>query len=554
MMKLYKSFLFIIFLFVNSISSAAVQSAPEATSDSLKQKDFHELLILFWKKHYKDSIIKARLGKAYLKKAKEANSPELIANGYQMLIDLYQDNLEVSLIYVDSIIKTTYLLKKNFYPGIGYLMKGNFLVEKGEFEQALESYLLAKKIAEENANSEQVFVSEHKIALVKLLLGKIEEAHKVFKSHYDRLLDQNRIRTNSQLYIGTMYRLIETYHKRKEYDTSYQLIQNGLKYSKNNSYGHYYPELLYSFGVNRFHKEEYENAVDSLTRALEVYPATSASEINKCYLYLGKSFVKLKRLDKAKLNLELLYSRITNTNFDAENREVFELLSDIYKKESNKTKLVELLSTWIDYEQQFQEEYNKIERLISLKYEIPDLEKQRQDLLQEIDAARANSMIKNILILMFTGVFLILGALFIRKSKIKKEKVVTEAEPETPKNIISDELRFEILDKLLDFERQKLFLKNDLTLTKTAKKLNTNSSYLSKVINTEKKKNFTNYINDLRIDHCLEQIHKNDVFKQYSVRAMAKEVGFNNIQSFVKAFSKKMNCNPANYLNRVSGL
>lgn len=548
------------FLVASSVSVAATQSLKESTLDSLKRKDFHELLLLFWKKHYNDSVIKVKLGKAYLEKAKEVNNPELIANGYQMLIDLHQNDLKVSLVYTDSIIETTYMLKNNSYPATGYWMKGNFLVENGELEEALESYLLAKKISEENAHMEQIFVSEHKIAYVKFRLGKVNEAHKIFKNHYKTLSAQNKTKTNDQLYIGTMCRLIETYHKRKEYDTSYQLIKKGLVNSKNNSYGHYYPELLYSFGVNRFHKGEYIRAVDSLTKALGIYPATSASEINKCYLYLGKSFIKLDKLDKAKHNLELLYGRLTNINFEPEHRELFEVLSDVYRQERNKTKLVELLSTWIDYERQFQEEYNKVERIINQKYEIPDLERQKQDLLEEITVTQRKSMIKSVVIFLSTGTLLILGVLFLRKSKNKtqvnkekkKEDVIIKSKSETSRNIISEELRTEILDKLLYFECQKLFLKNNLTLIKVAKKLNTNSTYLSKVINTEKKKNFTNYINDLRIAYCVEQINENEVFKQYSVRAMAKEVGFNNIQSFVKAFSKKMNCNPANYLNRVS--
>ncbi len=68
------------------------------------------------------------------------------------------------------------------------------------------------------------------------------------------------------------------------------------------------------------------------------------------------------------------------------------------------------------------------------------------------------------------------------------------------------------------------------------------------MINLEKQKNFTNYINDLRIKYCIQQIEQNKNFKHYSIRSMAKDVGFNNIQSFAKAFSKEVGCNPAEYI------
>jgi len=70
---------------------------------------------------------------------------------------------------------------------------------------------------------------------------------------------------------------------------------------------------------------------------------------------------------------------------------------------------------------------------------------------------------------------------------------------ETKSHIISYKKVQEILDKLIAFENKKLFRNNKYTLGSVAKKLNTNSSYLSKIINAHKEKTFTEYITELII-------------------------------------------------------
>jgi len=72
-----------------------------------------------------------------------------------------------------------------------------------------------------------------------------------------------------------------------------------------------------------------------------------------------------------------------------------------------------------------------------------------------------------------------------------------------------------------------------------AKILNTNSKYLSKVINKFKSKTFNNYINELRIEYFMQEFQSNSQFKNYTIKAIAEEVGFTNTETFTKAFFKK---------------
>ncbi|WP_430410788.1 helix-turn-helix domain-containing protein [Kordia sp.] len=96
-----------------------------------------------------------------------------------------------------------------------------------------------------------------------------------------------------------------------------------------------------------------------------------------------------------------------------------------------------------------------------------------------------------------------------------------------------------ILFELQQFEKERGFLISKITLHEFAKKIQTNTKYLSKVINTHKLTSFRNYINDLRIQYSIEELKSNSEYKKYTVKAMAKEAGFGSVNSFSKAFQKR---------------
>src|SRR5690606_36721941 len=93
-----------------------------------------------------------------------------------------------------------------------------------------------------------------------------------------------------------------------------------------------------------------------------------------------------------------------------------------------------------------------------------------------------------------------------------------------PKDVIED-----ILAKLHLFEQNNDFIKNGITLNSISKELETNSSYLSKIINFYKEVSFSNYLNNLRITYAIDKLKKDSIFRNYSIHAIALEVGFNTL-------------------------
>ena len=116
---------------------------------------------------------------------------------------------------------------------------------------------------------------------------------------------------------------------------------------------------------------------------------------------------------------------------------------------------------------------------------------------------------------------------------------------------ISKEIVKSVLIALEELENNNTFLDNEITLNSLSKLYNTNSNYLSKIINTYKEKNFSTYISDLRIAYCLEKLKNDTTFRKYSIKAIAFEVGFNNTESFSKAFFKKTEIYPSYFIKEL---
>ncbi|WAC01797.1 helix-turn-helix domain-containing protein [Lacinutrix neustonica] len=119
---------------------------------------------------------------------------------------------------------------------------------------------------------------------------------------------------------------------------------------------------------------------------------------------------------------------------------------------------------------------------------------------------------------------------------------------------IADDVIKRILNELKDFENKNKFLRKDLSLNNLAKDFNTNSVYLSKIVNHYKGLSFSNYLNDLRLEYCLEQLNSNHQLRAYTIKAISSEVGFSNSESFSKAFYNKTGIKPSFYVTELNKL
>ena len=141
--------------------------------------------------------------------------------------------------------------------------------------------------------------------------------------------------------------------------------------------------------------------------------------------------------------------------------------------------------------------------------------------------------------------------LFIQPEIITKaEEISHPKEPKYKNSGLTEDMLFILkiqLDELL--QKKKPYLDNNITLEKLSQDLNTDRYSLSQVINQEYGKNFYEFINDYRVEETINIINKSKEIK--SVNDLIYESGFNNRVSFYKAFKKRKNMTPMEYVKTV---
>ncbi|MFV9552042.1 helix-turn-helix domain-containing protein [Algibacter sp. PT7-4] len=119
-------------------------------------------------------------------------------------------------------------------------------------------------------------------------------------------------------------------------------------------------------------------------------------------------------------------------------------------------------------------------------------------------------------------------------------------------NTIDENVKTIILNKLNKLEQDLFFINQNCTLRQTAQQLKTNPKYLSQVINQEKKSNFSNYINELRINYLLAKLLKEKDFRESKLSYIAVSVGFNNLNTFNAAFKKRQGILPSYFIKELT--
>jgi len=98
-------------------------------------------------------------------------------------------------------------------------------------------------------------------------------------------------------------------------------------------------------------------------------------------------------------------------------------------------------------------------------------------------------------------------------------------------------------------EEKKPYLEPDLNLAQLSRLLNTNPSFLSKIINEGFCQNFNDYINDYRVKAVIEKLKAGEQ-KTQTLLGIAYDCGFNSKATFNRAFKKLTGTSPKEWLEK----
>lgn len=101
------------------------------------------------------------------------------------------------------------------------------------------------------------------------------------------------------------------------------------------------------------------------------------------------------------------------------------------------------------------------------------------------------------------------------------------------------------------FDNDKLYLNPDLRISDLCRLLNTNRTYLSRLMNDDFGLSFNDFVNRYRVVYSI-QIIEQDISEKYSQIHIAEQSGFGSVSSFNRAFRKEMGIAPSEHRRNLS--
>lgn len=522
--------------------------------DSLVNLNYDELEVQI--DNAQSDSIRSIYAHLYLKMAKNDNDPIKIADGYNFLTNAYSHTL-TGLKYADSIIMTTKMLNTKKYTGDGYLKKGVQLYYLARGEEALKSYIIAYENFQTHDNEYGKVKVNHYISLLKNNLNEHEGSLKLLRQNLLFFNNEKNQKKYRRQYLKSLFALGDVYDRNKLLDSAEIVGAKGIKESLKTQDKYLCPLFLLSYGVTKTLKKEFDVALDSLKKSSKLLTINKRA-IASSYFYISEAYLgkknKLKQI--AYLNkIDFLYKKNPEAIFQAQ--EAYELLIREYQKD--KENQLKTINKLLKVDSIIDKEHASLSKNIVRKYETPLLISEKERLIKEL---KNESSISKKAILFLVILLSIVTGLFFYKQKQNKQKFeellnrTSNKEVETlitVKNTegINDDVLQDIIEKLNRFENNHDFLDPNTALNTLAKKLDSNTRYLTSTINELKQKNFSNYINDLRVEHAIEKLKNDSLFRNYTIKAIASEVGFNNAASFSTAFYKNTGIKPSYFIKEL---
>lgn len=148
--------------------------------------------------------------------------------------------------------------------------------------------------------------------------------------------------------------------------------------------------------------------------------------------------------------------------------------------------------------------------------------------------------------ILFTLLYLILAFIGLKQIPIDKN-LENIKDPAFSIDIHQHEL-MQIESKLLDyFNNEKPWLRSDLNIWDVSKKIGSNRTYVSHVINAHIGCNFNYFVNEFRVKEAKNLlIHTPEL----QLTEIGERAGFGSVNSFIRIFKKMEKCTPTSYKNR----
>ena len=431
-----------------------------------------------------------------------------------------------------------------------------------DYDKSISYYFKSLKIREEINDKKTISKSYFNIGVIYMYLDKDNKALEYLQNSWDM-----REKVEDKILISkTANCLGNVYTKLANYDKSLEYYQKALIISVEKCDKKIQSVVLNNIGIVYWYLEDYNKALKYYLEAIKISEEIRDKyNISNTSRNIGEVYIKLRDFNNSLIYLNKGLKIAEEINSKHLIKDCYVTFSELCYAKGDYKKAYEYHKLYSEVKDSiFTEETGKNIAEMEVKFET---EKKDKEILQQ-------KKLRNIYFIAFVFIVAAIIIIFIqyrkknkaykflvkknidllnneKELKIFKEYIIVNKINNTSTSIVTDDKKEEILKKLKKtFEIDKIFKQFDITLVKLAKRLSTNRTYLSHVINDEFGKNYSDFINEYRIKEAMI-ILSDPKYSKYSIEAIAKKAGFNTKTSFNIAFKKFTGITPSVFISNI---
>ncbi len=542
--------------------------AQQITSvpDSLKKYSYDELSNIIENKTKKGEETQY-YSKVYLVKAqKENNYHKIITIWIWMGIEA--KNFDINLKYTDSAIS---LAKKENLDNLAklYFNKASIYYDQKRLKEALNYYLIANQDTKSIELAESI---NFNIGVIKSTQGDYQEAIAIFKEC------EEHPKANTFFdYPRYLLALSENYNRINQIKTANEYVIKGIvTCKKKTEWKPYLTYFISNRGKNEYKLKQYDKAIQDLSSQLKpIQKLDDFSNYSENSFFIGECYRDQHLDEKA-----IPYYKKVDSIFTAKKDiypiiiPAYEHLIAYYKKKQDYKQVIYYSDQFIKADKVLNDDYKYITSKITKTYDIQKVVADKQSIITSLKSDKTKSIVTILLLLLIVSS---LGILFYLKTKQNKTKLLKQKElfdafiskqsqktkdviispqlyePECKKRTtaaIDENVVKHITSSLTTFEKNLEFLNNN-TIETLATTFNTNSRYLSIVVNEVKGCTFIQYINKLRMEYVIEKLENKTDFLKYSIQGLSESAGYKSVETFTRAFVSHTKMNPSEFIKQL---
>jgi len=463
---------------------------------------------------------------------------------------------------------------------------------RGNYSRALENYQQGMKLSMELDDIIQIVKFKGNIAFVNEAVGNYQLAIKNLRQ-LDIVVDQNEnlyskeqfntIKSNNNITLGGSYESSYMKNQNKKYllDSAAYFYKKTISYSKNIPLNKIAAKA--SLGNVYNLKGDFKNAEKTYYDIIFIAKQNNISRgITFANYNLGNLYYETKKYDKALVFLNRVDSIAQADNIKDENfLKANYYLAKIYNIKKEPELAYKYSKIYLDNYEKSEAKLNNEALEVNYKLGTVDLSDEMVGIQEKFEnEVLLNKALRVFYVLLVIGIVFLLIKNIRDKNKAhkkmnalieefkanlekKENQIIAQNEVYEPEiedvlfkkenvNLSIDEAKEnKIVEKLLALENKLEYLNPDFTLSYVAKKIKTNTTYLSYVVNKRFGKSFGEYSNELKINYVINEMITNHMYRKYSTQAIAESVGFKNAVSFAKSFRKRTGVSPAQFANNI---